>query len=252
MVIDHPTPEQTRQLLALWKDAFGDHEGFWELFLDSGFSPERCRCVTENGQVAAGLCWFDCGWSEETLAYLYAVVTHPDFRGRGLCRALMEDTHALLKGMDYGGVLLVPETESLRKMYEKLGYQNRTGVSEFPCAAGTEAVPIRAICGEEYARLRREYLPEGGVVQEGANLDFLSRQAQLFAGHDFLLAAYSEDGVLHGMELLGNAEAAPGILHALGFSRGVFRAPGSHKAFAMFHPLTNHVDLPVYFGLAFD
>ena len=34
-----------------------------------------------------------------------------------------------------------------------------------------------------------QFLPQGGVVQEGANLDFLEKQARFFAGHDFLLAA---------------------------------------------------------------
>ena len=58
--------------------------------------------------------------------------------------------------------------------------------------------------------------------------------------------------MLFGAELLGNHESAPGILKALGFSRGSFRMPGDGKPFAMFHPLKPELPAPTYFGFAFD
>lgn len=252
MVIDHPSQEQTGQLLELWKDVFGEHQGFWEMFLDTAWSFDRCRCITAEGKVTASLCWLDTWCEGQKLAYLYAVVTHPAFRRRGLFRSLMADTHEFLQQKGYDGVLLVPAQESLRELYGTFGYRNCGGISEVVCQAGKMPVNLRAIGPEEYIRLRRQHLPSCGVVQEGENLTFLAAQAQFYAGEDFLLAAWEEEQQLHGMELLGNAAAAPGILHTLGCRKGTFRIPGRERPFAMFLPLNQGAKAPEYFGFAFD
>mgnify|MGYP003295037605 FL=1 len=149
-------------------------------------------------------------------------------------------------------MLLVPAGEALREMYRKLGYRDATTLSEFSCGAGETALPIRAIGPGEYAALRRKFLPEGGVVQEKENLRFLSQQAQFYTGEDFLLAAYTDGDTLHGMELLGDASAAPGIVKALECKKGHFRTPGTEMPFAMIYPLRKDAVIPTYFGFAFD
>ena len=241
-----------RELLALWKDIFGEHDGFWELFGETGFLPDHVRRLTVDDRLAAALYWFDVSCEGQKMAYLYAVATHPDFRGRGLCRRLMAETEAHLTANGYAGVLLVPEKPSLRQMYAKMGYQECTAVSEFSCGQGEAPAELRSVTPEAYARLRRKLLPPGGVVQEGENLRFLAAQARLYAGTGFTLAAWQDDGVLHAMELLGNTDAAPGILKALGFARGVFRTPGNAMSFSMFKALQKDAVRPQYFGFAFD
>ena len=89
-------------------------------------------------------------------------------------------------------------------------------------------------------------------MQEGIQLPFLAAQAQLFAGQDFLLAAWLEGNTLHGMELLGNTNAAPGILRALGCETGIFQTPGVNLPFSMIHKLHNTAVVPKYFGFSFD
>lgn len=252
MTFEHPAPGHTAQLLPLWKTAFGEHEGFWELFLETAFSPERCRCILVDDTVAASLCWFDCFANGQKLAYLYAVVTHPGFRNRGLCRLLLQDVHEQLKETGYTSAILVPAEAGLRNMYEKLGYQTCTWVTEFSCTAGENPVSLRAIGPGEYAALRREFLPEGSVLQEGENLTFLARQAQFYTGTGVLMAAYTNAGTLTAMELLGNTGAAPDITAALGCRQGQFRIPGQEKPFAMFYPLKKEAVRPAYFGFAFD
>ena len=90
------------------------------------------------------------------------------------------------------------------------------------------------------------------MLQEGVQLPFLAAQVQLFAGEDFLLAAYLEGEKLRGTELLGNPEAAPGILRALGCESGTFQIPGEEKPFAMIHKLHAMAATPNYFGFSFD
>ncbi len=241
----------TDQLKNLWHLAFGDGEEFINLFFRTAYSPDRCLYLTEGSQITAALYWLDCEYQDQKQAYIYAVATHPDHRGKGLCRTLMEQAHAVLKGQGYHAALLRPADEGLRRMYRKMGYRTATLVSEFDCAAD-EAVPLRKIGPEEYARLRREYLPENGVVQEGINLNYLASYSQLYAGEDFLLACAPYDGKFNGIELLGNRAAAPGILGALGYESGSFRCPGREIPFGMFLPLTEDAAEPGYLGLVFD
>lgn len=252
MRIDAPAPHQIHCLMRLWKTVFGEWDGFWEAFRDTVFSPDRCRCVLDGDRVAASLCWMDALYRGQKQAYVYAVLTDPAYRGSGLCRRLMEDTHAHLTGLGYSAVLLVPAEEGLQKMYEKLGYREATTVTEFSCGAASGPVPLRAIGPEEYARLRRQFLPRGGVLQEGSSLAFLSRQAEFFTGEGLLMAAYRDGDTLHAMELLGDPGRAPEIVKALNCRKGTFRTPGKGKPFAMFHPLTEGAAVPEYFGFAFD
>lgn len=252
MRIDAPTPSLIPQLRRLWKDAFGDSDAFLDSFFSTAYSPNRCRCVTVDSRLAAALYWFDISCNGEKMAYIYAVATAPAFREQGFCRALMGNTHNHLAALGCRGALLVPDGESLTRMYAGLGYRPCCGIREFVCAMGSAPVDIRRIDTREYARLRRQLLPRGGVIQEGANLDFLETYAEFYAGLDFLLAARREGDRLLGLELLGNAGAAPGILSALGAAQGEFRTPGTHQPFAMFLPLQPHTEAPGHFGLAFD
>lgn len=250
MIIDRP--KDTAQLRALWQQAFGDTDSFLDSFFHTAYSPDRCRCLYKDGQLAAMLYWFHCQWEEKALAYLYAVATNEAFRGQGLCRTLMEDTHAHLKGKGYHGTILVPNGAHLFGLYEKLGYRTCGYVSEFSCTASSAPISLQRITAKEYATLRRQYLPKEGVVQEAETLDLLEVYSGFYKADDLLLTAYPENGKLTVSELLGDPAAAPGILAALGYPAGTFRTPGKDKPFAMYHPLTQDDTAPGYLGLALD
>lgn len=252
MIIDAPAPAQAGQLRVLWKEAFGDSDSFLDSFFSVGFSFDRCRCLCLGGKVAAALYWFDCVWQERPLAYLYAVATGKEFQGQGFCRRLMEDTHRHLSARGYTGTVLVPGSAELFSLYKKLGYRSFGGIREFTCNAAARPVPLRPVNAGEYAALRRRFLDTGGVVQEGAVLDFLATQAEFYAGADFLLAGTVTDGVLTAQELLGSTSQAASIVTSLGAKQGVFRVPGT-QPFAMYHPLSAAPGtLPDYFGIALD
>lgn len=249
MNIDFPTPAQVPALKQLYQIAFGDTDAQTQLFFSTAFSPRRCRCLTQSGSVAAALYWFDCRDEQGKIAYLYAVATDPAFRGQGLCRRLMEDTHSLLAEQGYRAAILVPGSESLFSFYATMGYQSLNCMDTLCFTAG-DPVPITALSPEAYAEKRRHYLPQGGVIQEEENLTYLSGMARFLAGEDFLLACGLDGSDLIGLELLGQAQNAPGVLAALGVKEGRFRIPGT-SPFAMFKML-NSTPPPAYFGLALD
>lgn len=252
MKIDFPVPKQYEQLMQLWQEAFGDTEEFVDGFFCTAFSPARCRCITIDSKVVAALYWMDVTYEGQRFAYLYAVAVAEKHRGKGLCAALMADTHAHLTLRGYDGVLLVPQEAGLRKMYEKMGYRNATSVDEFPAQAGDTPVTLQRIDREEYARLRKALLPAGSAVEEEESIAFLETMAFFYRGENLLLAAHAENGKLWCPEFLGDPSAAPGVLAALRCGEGHFRTGGNTFPFAMFLPLEEDVQIPSYLGFAFD
>ncbi len=241
----------TEPLKQLWQLAFGDSAEAVDAFFRTAYAPSRCHSIATEGETAAALYWLDGEYRGQKLAYIYAVATHPDHRGRGLCRTLMAQTHEILAAGGYYGAILHPAEPGLRRMYAGMDYQQCSSVSEFSCAAGSP-VSLREVGPEEYTCLRRKFLPENGVLQEGASIAYLHTYARFYAGTDFLLAAAREGALLHGIELLGNRDSAPGILAALNCTAGSFRTPGMELPFAMFHSLRKDAAIPGYLGLAFD
>lgn len=239
-------------LRQLWQQAFGDTENTLDAFYATGFSPDRCNYLLEDNRPVSVLYWFDCTLQGHKLAYIYAVATAESHRGQGLAHRLMADTHTLLKTRGYAGAILVPGNAGLFSLYRHMGYRTVSSVTEFSSPWGQAPAPLREIDAARYAQLRKTYLPANGVVQEGATLEFLSTQVAFYEGTDFLLAACADGDTLLVQELLGNTNAAPGILRALGTPQGRFRTPGTGRDFAMFLPLRKDCPVPAYFGLALD
>lgn len=241
-------------LKSLWQEAFGDSDGFVELFFKTAFSSERCRIIRADGEVAAALYILDCSVGEKKLAYIYAVATMEKYRGKGFCKKLMNDTHMFLAKGGYSAALLVPSEASLFKFYSKIGYSISSEIAEAEVKASGETVALRRIDKKEYAELRKRYLPYNGVVQEGESLDFFESYASFYAGDDFLLAAFADNSRLFGAELLGNASNLGGILKTLECESGVFRMPDGERKrrFSMCISLDGTPLPELYFGLAFD
>ncbi len=251
MKIQEPVFSDIVGLRNLWREAFGDTDEFLDGFFGNVFSPERCRCVMKDGKIISALYIFDCEYNGQKLAYIYAVATLKEYRGHGICRALTEKTLEELKGLGYCGALLVPASKGLFDFYEKLGFRTCCFIDKFEYASSKNKTEVHPIEKDEYAALRRVYLPENGVLQENESLDFLSLQAELFKGDGFILACRRENGMLFGIELLGNIDKSAEILSTLLCDKGVFRTVGNSVPFAMYYALSD-LPAPDYFGLAFD
>ncbi len=278
MTISTPLPEHLPDLRRLWQEAFEDTQEFLNTFFSTAFSPDRCRVILADGQIAAALYLFDCEWNQKKVAYLYAIATRKSLRGQGLCHRLMDDTHRHLNRLGYTGTLLVPGSPELFRFYEDMGYQTFSYLREHNISLSTAegfcgttgakcpqcGCPgfLKPVSSAEYAALRRSCLPTGSVLQEGVSLAFLATYATLYKGSDFLLSARREGSRLQCIELLGNASDAVlhKILSSLGCTEGLFRTPGTaaDRPFAMYRPFTLQSKnktgelAPTYFGLAFD
>lgn len=252
MRFDYPREDQIPQLRQLWKKAFGDTDAFLDIFFSTAFSPRRCRYILLENRIAAALYWFDVRWNDLPCAYIYAVATDPDFRGQGLCRALMEDAAHILEKAGYDGALLVPQDEGLRAMYGKMGYLSATRLDEFHCAASDHSTPILELTAAEYAADRRIRLPALSVLQEGENLTFLSQLARFYKGDRFLAAVSREQDHLRILEYLGDSAEIGSLIAALGHREATVRTPGERVPFAMYRPLSERCTRPNYFSFCFD
>jgi len=252
MNADYPRTHQISMLRRLWKEAFGDSDVFLDAFFAWGFSPRRCRCITDNGEVLSALYWFEVTYRQQRFAYLYAVATAAAQRGKGLFSTLLADTKKVLTAEGFDGILLVPETERLGRMYERFGFSACTAVDRHSVAAGEAAAAVREIGADEYSKLRRGMIPAGGVLQEGALLDFLASQCHFWTGEGWLAAGQVYDGKLVCQEFLGDKKAMAGLVRALDVAEGSFRTPGKAQPFAWILPLRTCIERPDYFALALD
>lgn len=234
MTIEHPQSQDVAALRQLWKEAFGDPDSYLDLFFSTAFFCDHCLCVWEDGRLRSAAYWMDCEIAGQKAAYIYAVATAEGSRGRGFCRALMEEIHCTLFNRGYCGSILVPGDGGLRKMYSAMGYRDFGSVRRFSPASGHGQ--MQKIGREEFARLRRLLLPENAVIQEGAQLLLIDAVAEFYRGDDFLVTLSRENSRV--LELLGD-EAAAG-----------FCETDSHP-FAMYRPLRKEI-FPTYFAFAFD
>lgn len=252
MEIKQPTSNDLTRLKLLFSEAFGDDGTFNDTFFECAYSPSRAMTAKEDEALVGMLYWFDCEYSGGKLAYIYAVATAKQYRGRGVCKALMEFTHAHLSALGYIGAILKPAEDSLFDFYSRLGYKNATRISEISPESATQGCQFSKISANEYARLRRDFLPSGGVIQEKESIALLSQISEFIRGDGFILA-YSRDGEnLFGYELLGNDEKAPEILHSLGAKSGKFRIVGNQIPFTMWLPFKPNAPEPEHFGFVFD
>lgn len=250
MEIRYPSEKQISGLRSLWKQAFGDTDEYMDLFFGTAFSPERSLCALNGDKVTAAMYWLDAECGGKRIAYLYAVATDMDFRGRGLCRALTEEAHRILKERGYTGAVLVPAEPGLFIMYGKMGYRTCSSVTEWEVTEG-KPIPLHPLTRDEYARCRRDRLPIGAVIQEGVTLDLLGAMVDFYSGDGVLLTAIRDGDSVWVPELLGDKAKAPGIVASLGAKKGRFRAPGEEKPFAMYCPFDGS-PAPTYLGFALD
>ena len=238
----------TNALRKLWKTVFGDSDTFLDSFFSIAYSPQRCKYYEQDGEAICALYWFDCAYEGGRLAYIYAVATHPDHRGKGLASQLLKQTHAHLKSLGYAGCVLKPAS-GLFPFYERLGYVTSGFVCRFHAQSSTEPVPLEVVSAGEYGRLRRSYLPKSGIIQEDITLEFLQTFATFYASESAIFCLFREEPIF--FEYLGNPDSAPGILATLQIKTAEIPTIGQEIPYVMWHPL-NCTKKPGYLGITLE
>jgi len=251
MIIKIPETQDLGALKSLWQEAFGDTEAFIEGFFRTAFAPERCRMAAADMPVAV-LYWFDCQWQGRKIAYIYAVATRKDYRGRGICGSLMEAAHKELTHMGYAGALLVPAEKHLFDFYGKMDYRPCCPVTVCNKVAAGEPAALQKIGERDYASARRAYLPDGSVEQDATAVSYLGTYCDFYAGDQVLFSAARDKNCVYFQEFLGDTRKIPGIITALNAETGRYRKFGGDTSLTMYRSLDGDDRLPAYFGIPLD
>ena len=151
-------PDDIPALKALWKQAFGDTDAEIDSFFKTVYPETTGFCAEEDGAVIAMLFALSLtlahGEEMQKAAYLYAVATDEAFRGRGVCRALMEFAERTLRKRYVSCLLLVPETEKLASYYETMGYVRQDSCTAQTLRADAPQGAAAVVTPQEYAGLR--------------------------------------------------------------------------------------------------
>ena len=270
----------------LWQLAFGDDGAYVDNFYRTYYRPERVLVLEEDGQVRSMTAWFDTvfslpGKGEYRAAYLYAVATHPDCRGRGLAAKLLADADAYFRSLGIPAVTTVPAQPSLHNFFGANGFrecfvlrEEALDLSTLPASGA--ANPLRPASPKEYGAVREALL--AGTPHIAYPEDALTYQAGccalgmggLFVGEGpqgpLCLCAEDAGGDLVILkECLGSGAletAAPHLPVLFPGRRFLARTPapeaGENWAFAMLkwlHPELESAwdwSTRAYLGLAFD
>ena len=237
MLVTRPSvPADIPAQRLLWQLAFGDDGAYVDNFYSSYYRPQRVLVLEEDGQVRSMTAWFDTtfvvpGQGSYRAAYLYAVATHPDCRGRGLAGKLLSDADVYFQSLGIPAVTTVPAEPSLHNFFAANGfgecfrhYEGTLSPAQLP-EPGLEA-PLSPVSPGEYTAARETLLE--GTAHIAYPEDAIGYQAGccalsgggLYCAHTStgpvcLCAEGAGNGTMVLKELLGSPEACHLALAAL-------------------------------------
>lgn len=243
------TKQDIPVLIDLWAQCFGDPPAVIQNFFDRLWTD---ILVFTNDHCTSMLTAMPVRWQEKDAAYLYAVATHPEHRGQGLCRDLMAYVEQYLFSHGYSYTTLHPAGDSLYRFYELLGYRISFYAKE-QMFHGKHSIFVSAVTPEEYARQRKKLCPDG-VEYPHCLLALQAHYGTLVKIENLGCAALERTPTgWVARELLANdpETAAKALCSYLNIDSIEVRIPGT-EPFAMAKSLDGSPLIPSYLGLAFE
>ncbi len=114
-----------QEIRSLWERVFDDARADTDAFLVLHHDPALCLTHEAEGRTVAMLHIVPMRSEEGVrVAYIYAVATDAEFRGRGLASSLVEEAlHRIAASGDYDMAALIPATEQSERIYARCGFE---------------------------------------------------------------------------------------------------------------------------------
>ena len=147
----HLTPEE-REMRAMWHDIFGDDVAEIDSFLVR-HTDAMPLIHKENGEVASMLFVVPLQMWSKRIAYIYAVATRPEYRGRGIATQLLKEALRLIdESHRFDCSALIPSSAESKRLYERLGFEDSQKPMLFPASdyLGTGSIPHDLAMVREY------------------------------------------------------------------------------------------------------
>lgn len=149
-----PDEKYKETLFSLWKDVFGDEDGYIRLFFEDIYPYSKVFAHFENGEAVSAFYLLDCEirYHEKLYSgyYLYAAATALPFRAKGLMSALIRQAQEFCKDDGKDFICLVPANEPLYSYYAKLGFQTAMYKGKSQIAAKSVQSEFTPCTAEEY------------------------------------------------------------------------------------------------------
>ena len=236
-------------LKALWQVCFHDPADWIGRFFEQlgreirVFTDESCRCM-----VIA----LPCEWRGRRAAYLYAVCTAPEARGKGLCSGLLRFAENALAADGCSYAILSPAEPSLFDFYGTRGYQTAFYCEKQRFPASGSAAAASSVPPERYAALRMVKSADA-VRFPLPLLAWQASQGTLLALPHGCAAVERTDSGFFCRELLSDDPEADGaaICRLLGLTEIKAVLPGN-APHGMVKPLDGSPVSPGFLGLTFE
>ena len=216
--VGHPSDEHVPALKALWQDVFGDSRNVIDNFFNKTARLENIVCAFHGGKPVSVLYAIDStvylNGEEKKAYYVYAVCTHPQYRGKGCMALTFSFLEKLSVERDVSYLFLVPAEKSLFSMYERLGFKvgftrakRLVKRDDFLAIEGE----INQLSFEAYKNCRRAHLkvPQAILSEAGFNSFYrpVGNNMKCIYVENAGLAVYeTESGKTEILELFGNKE----------------------------------------------
>ena len=119
-------PRSTADIAGLWQQVFADSEAFLVDYFGRLYNPDLSPCIYTGSRLDASLQLIPfrlcAGGRTLDVLYVYAVMTRPEARGRGMMRSLLDWAHQAAQRRRCAGTLLVAADAQLASAYEHRGY----------------------------------------------------------------------------------------------------------------------------------
>ena len=250
-------PEERPALQDLWLRAFGDGPEVTDPFFRL-FPPQRhTRVIPGKTGIAAMASWLPVTLCDLHGAYVYAVATAPEHRGKGFARTLLRELEQSLADAGLDFACLCPAEKSLYDYYGALGYEAAFSCNSFSVASAGEGLALTPVDPKAYRAARRQFLAAPFCDWDDAAFAYLEATGTGFYAfpHGLAAAAALPDGTLCVRELLAAdaRTAAGGICKALGAARAEVFTPGTEQPQGMLKCFTFGQKIPpAHLGFAFD
>ncbi len=190
-------------LEALWQSAFGDGPETIRLFFERMFRPENTCAAKENGELRAALYLLPAqiilsSERSEPVYYLYAAATKPEFRRRGIMRALLSYAAQIARERGKAALCLLPGEESLVRYYLRCGYREYFAARRviLPYKAPSKET-VRFECDDPKA-VREAFLKEtpGSILFPETHVSFAKRYYRFVSAKNAYAMISEHDGAL--------------------------------------------------------
>ncbi len=240
------TIEDALDAAEIWTSVFGDDERLvFEFFRFFDYQEGFGACAEYQGKVVAaaycpeGMAYVEADGTVHPGAYLYAVATLPEHRGKGLAKAICQALRntAWAKGREY--IFTRPSEPGLYPWYEDaIGAIPAMGCRVLEVeAVPTDIPPYMQLDAWQYLELRTKYLE--GLPHVHMDIDWLQFESNIhgfsgggyFAVGDFVLDCYQDETTAYISEIL----PLPTPAQAEAVCQGFMAIGGAQKCICTIH-----------------